>query len=78
MSKPGCEGLTAVDLLVVYGFSLTRVQSTRCFPKQHGERCDLKESARWNSHLRMVRRSSAVFRSVDLKSGAPQQHRLLF
>jgi hypothetical protein len=53
--KRGCEGLTAVDRLVVFGFSLTRAQSTRCFPKQRGERYDLEASARWNSPSRMVR-----------------------
>jgi hypothetical protein len=50
MYKRGCEGRTAVDQLLAYDFSLTRVQSTRCFPKQRGERYDLEESARWNLH----------------------------
>ena len=78
MYKRGCEGLTAVDQRVAYGFWLTRVQSTRCFLKQRGVRYGLEESARWNSHWRTVHRSSAVFRNVDLKSGARQPHHQLF
>jgi hypothetical protein len=78
MYKRDSDGLMAVDPLVMSGFSLTRVQSTRCFPRQRGGGYGSEESARWNLHSRMVRRSSAVFRSADLKSGAQQPHHKLF
>jgi hypothetical protein len=77
MYTRGCEDLTAVAQLVTCGFSLTRVQSTRCFPRKPGGRYDLDQSARWNSHWRMARRSSAVFPSVGLRSGARQPHHRL-
>src|SRR5580765_2104123 len=61
-------GPTAVDRPVTCGFSSTREQSIRCFPRKSGGPYGLKLSARWNSRWQTARRSSVVFPSADLKS----------